>query len=358
MMDRSWARLSVGLATLCTLAVWSPEARAQDDPPLGDDLETVEDALSEEELEKAKEGWSSSVKVGLSFNFNNSQNVVGTDDGTTLGFGLVLGGNLEWRRGQQRWVNTLSITETVNRTPQLERLVKSFDLLDLQSLYVYKLKKPEWLGVFGRFTLQTPIFPGNAIRIDPVQTVDADDNPLDTFGEQEFIDLTSAFEPLQLRQAVGLFADPYRTDPLTIEIQTGVAVQEIITQDGFVITDEADGDVVIDGETLPGRIITLEQLENVVDFGGELQLKLFGEPVKEVLTYSLTANLFLPAVSTADEGLDFAEALNLKIGGNLGVKVSEYVSVEYTLNVIRQPRVTDEFQVQNGVVVSGNFTLL
>jgi hypothetical protein len=342
------------------LVVGSAPSWAQEDDAVVEEIEAVVNADKEE----IPDGWSATLKLGLSFNLNDARNVVGTDDGTTLAVGLVANAQAELRDGQHRWRNTLAITETFQRTPQLERFVKAFDLLDVTSLYVYKLKRPSWLGPYARATLQTPLLPGNAIRTTAAQTVDQDGNER-VFDARQFIDLTSPFEPLQLRQSVGLFADPYTSTAFTFESQAGVAVQETFTQDGFVITGEEDGDVVVGQDAggndivESGTIITIEQLENTYEFGGELEVKMYGEPVKDTLTYSVTGNLFIPAVTSRDTtDFDFSDRINTKVVASLGLKLTTWLSAEYNLNLIRQPQVVDEVQVQNGLVLAANFVLL
>jgi hypothetical protein len=337
------------LALTLTVSLLSSTALAQEVFTPDDELK---DRIKDEApVEEEKGPWSSTLKLGLTFVFTDAQNVVGTDDGTTLNLGLIAKGSLNYRKGQHRWTNALSITENVQRNPQLGDFVKTFDLLDFKSLYIYKLQKPSWLGPYARFTLQTPIFQGEIIRPDPfeVQRIDAAGDPLPADSgdaSRSDVGITSAFEPLQLRESTGLFADPYTTEPLNIEIEAGVGAQQIVVQDGFVVSNEADG------------VVTLQQLESVQEFGGELELSLFGDIVKEVLTYDLSANAYVPAVSSGTGEFSFSDSINLKIAGLLSVAVADWLAFEYSLNVIRQPRVLEEFQVQNGVNLALSFDLI
>ncbi|MEM1024335.1 MAG: hypothetical protein AAF627_06585 [Myxococcota bacterium] len=331
-------------------------ASALSGPALAQQVFTPDDELKKKikddaEVEEGKGPWSSTLKLGLTFVFTDAQNVVGTDDGTTLTFGLLAKATLDYAKGPHRWTNSFSITENVQRTPQLAQFVKTFDLLDFKSLYIYKLNKPSWLGPFARFTLQTPVFEGEIIRSDPFQVrrVDAAGDELeaaDPLQTQTSVGITGAFEPLQLRESVGLFADPYKTEPVNIEIEAGVGAQQIIVRDGLVVADEADG------------VITLQELESIQEFGGELELSIFGDIVKDVLTYDFSANAYVPAVSNGTQDFSFEDSVNIKIAGLLSVAVADWLAFEYTLNVIRQPRVLEAFQVQNGVNLALTFDLI
>lgn len=318
-----------------------PGASLAQDVFTSDDIK--EKVAAEEEAPESP--WSASAKLGLTFVLNDSQNVVGTDDGVTLNFGLIGQAGLKYVEGQHRWSNSLKLTENVQRTPQLGRFVKTFDLLDVESLYVYKLKNPSWLGPFARVALQTAVFAGEAVRAEPVDVAIADAENVVQTGVDRF-DLTSAFEPLQLRESVGMFADPYASSEFNLEVQLGVGAQQIIVQDGFVIADETDG------------VVTLNQLEDVQEFGGELEVSVFGDVVEEVMSYSLKANVYVPAASSAEDEFDLGTSINLKVAGLLSVQVKEWLALEYSLNVIRQPRVLDAFQIQNGLNLALTFDLI
>jgi len=339
---------TLGFTLFASILTGSP-ALAQEVFTPDDDLkkQITDDAEPDEE----KGPWSSNLKLGLTFVFVDAQNVVGSDDGTTLNFGLIAKGTLNYKKGQHRWTNSLGITENVQRTPQLGEFVKTFDLLDFKSLYIYKLKKPSWLGPYARFTLQSPVFEGEIIRAQPfqIERIDPAGNVIEEADPQQTqtsVGITGAFEPLQLRESVGLFADPYKTEPLNIEIEAGVGAQQIVVRDGVVVASEADG------------VVTLQELESIQEFGGELELSIFGEIVKEVLTYDVSANAYVPAVSTGTQDLSFSDSINLKIAGLLSVAVADWLAFEYSLNVIRQPRVLDAFQVQNGVNLALTFDLI
>jgi hypothetical protein len=327
--------------------------RAQDAVP----VEDIKEAVAPEE--EQKDGWTVSFRLGGNFNLTDARNFVGSEDGTTVQVGVVLEGNAFLLKGQHNWNNELSIQHNQTLTPQLNRFVKSFDLLDFKSTYIYKLKKPSWLGPFGRFALQTPVLPFEVVRVDSFEIVDEAGNPVTTgvVPSGDGFELTGAFEPLQLRESIGLFGDPIKEQAFNLEFQVGAGFQQIIVRDGFSIQGEEEGSTLSDGST--GRLITARKLESVAEVGAEAEVRMKGDIVKEVVYWNFLANAFWAGASTSSRPRDnFEDQMNLKLKGALGVRLTNWLEAEYTLNVIRQPEVLDEFQVQNGFNLVLTYVLL
>jgi hypothetical protein len=265
---------------------------------------------------------------------------------------VLVAGNAFFKSGQHHWNNELSIQHNQTLTPQLDRFVKSFDLLDFKSTYIYKLKNPDWLGPFGRFALQTPLLPFDVVRVDPFIIQDEAGNDLSgTVAPGDGFELTGGFEPLQLRQSVGVFGDPVKEQAFNFEFQVGAGVQQIIARDGFSIQDEDD--------SADTTIITVREIESVVEVGAEAEVRFHGQIVKDVFYYNFLTNAFWAPYSTTDrDRSEFADQINLKIQAAVGVVVTDWLEAEYTLNVIRQPQVLDDFQVQNGFQLVVSYNLL
>ncbi len=314
-------------------------------------VEDIEKSLDEEE--EQKDGWTLTLKLGGNFNLNDSQNVIGSDDGLTIQFGLLLGANARFKKGQHRWNNELVIQHNQTLTPQIDRFVKSFDLFDLRTMYIYKLKSVEWLGPYVRFAMQTPLLPGYAVRAEETEVIRFDEDgetelERETIGSGDEISLTGAFEPLQLRESAGLFGDPIDEQEIRLAFQIGFAVQQIIARDGSIISNE------------DGNVIETTRIESLNDLGAEAELALRGEIVKDVLNYRFVSNVFWAAVTSSDreELQEFENQINLRILAGIGVAITEWMNLEYSLNVIRQPQVLNEFQVQNGLQLLFEYNVL
>lgn len=321
------------------------------------------------------DGWQVRTKLGASFSLNHNANVVGTVDGLTLQLGAVLDGEAVYREGPHRWVNSVSLQETQTRTPELERFIKSLDQLDVATTYYYRFRNPKWLGVFARATMNTQIFDGELVAAETVLEVRRIPNDVDIqpdsltrqsdvyipFSEVRDVvnlepgtslRLTRPFEPLNLRQSAGLFAEPYESTKLNVSTKLGIGAQEIIahgTGDVLVTTIEDDG----------GRIAVVRELESIVlEVGAELELDLRGDLVEKLLSYYFTLNAFYPPFTTSEIERDFAASVNLRLKSGISIKLSEVVSIDYVLNVLRIPAVTEDFQVQNALLVSASFDLI
>jgi len=327
-------------------------AQEEEAVPVEDIRDTIDEADVEDD--EPKEGWTVTLRLGGNFNLTDTRNFVGSEDGTTVQIGLLFEANAFLRAGQHRWNNELSIQHNQTLTPQLDRFVKSFDLLDLKSTYIYKLKKPDWLGPFGRFALQTPVLPFDVVRVDPFQITNEETGNELTSGPVapgDGFEITSFFEPLQLRESVGVFGDPVQEQAIKFEFQVGAGLQQIIARDGFAIQDEdTSGDVIQ---------ISVREIESVLEFGAEAETRFRGDIIEDVFYWNFLANAFWAPVSTTDRpNDDFEDQINLKLKGAIGVAVTDWLEAEYTLNVIRQPQVLDDFQVQNGFQLVLNYALL
>ncbi len=322
-------------------------------PPIASAQETIatEDMKKKvlDETAPAEEGWTAKAKLGATFSMNHNANVVGTEDGLTLQLGGLLTAEANYRSGQHRVENRLSLQEIQTRTPQLERFVKSLDQLDVTSTYTFRFLEPQWLGLFATALLNTQIFEGEIVASQEVQVVDAEGVELATLGLGESFLLTRPFEPLNLRQTVGVFAEPVREPALKLGFKLGAGAQQILGQGGrTVLRTEENG----------ARAVVQPLEDAVVELGAEAQVDLTGDIVDQVLSYYLSANVFYPPFTTSEIDRDFGESINLRLKAGASLKMTKVLSVDYVLTVLRIPAVTLEYQVQNGLLISAAFDLI
>ena len=313
--------------------------------------------------EGAEDGWKAQAKVGATFSLNHNDNVVGTENGLTLLLGAILSGSANLHAGQHLWENSLSIQETFTRTPQLRTFVKSLDQVDLVSTYAYSFKKLQWLGLFGRLLVNTQLLDGELVATETIDVnrintnstlaagdiTRADTTPVTQIGEGERFNLTGPFEPLNLRQSLGAFAQPVTSTTVNITTKIGVGAQEIITRGGDIVVTTLENDT----------LVVVRELEDFVfELGAELEIDVRGLLVDEVLSYYLTLNAFYPPVTTSDVNRDFGDSINMRFKAGASIKLSKIASIDYVLTILRIPSVTTDFQVQNGLLVSASFDLL
>lgn len=294
------------------------------------------------------QGWELGAELGANFSFGHSSNVVGNPDGSTIQVGGVFGGTANYRAGNHEWRNGLTITHTQSMTPQIDQFVKTVDNAELRSMYLYAIESVPWLGPFARFRLQTQLLPGYAIYAED-KVISIDGGAPQTLVGQDAFDLTKAFEPLALRQSAGAFARPIEGKELTTIFTLGVGAQEIITQGGRIVSDNADTPDVIE----------LATLKNSTQIGGEIEMDLKGE-YNKFITWTLQANILYPFVTSTeiDTDLEGAELINVDFAAKLSVKLADWASLDYVLNARRVPLVVDAWQVQNGLLLTTSFKIL
>ena len=346
----------------------------------GNDIATEE--LQKKALTKTSttvpDGWKVTAKVGGTFNVTDARNVVGAVEGTAIQLGATIGVNADYKYNQHTWENSLSIQEAFTRTPPPDDdtpspLVKSLDTLDLLSTYIYRFNDPDWLGPFVQLKLNTQVFATSVEPVDPVTVIRNGDEANQQAGVTQ-VDVTEPFEPLLLRQTAGLFGRPYESDEFTLDFKIGIGAQEVIARGGAVL-EANTGETADNGEA----IYRLQDIEDTFDLGLEGSVAGKGILIKDVLTWNASFVAFVPFVTVGDvpkvddngvpvvegEGedatpvfLDTFERVALEFNGALSLKLTKYVSVDYTLLVRRFPQIRDAFQVQNALQVTLTMDLL
>jgi hypothetical protein len=358
------------LIALAALAALPGIARAQ-----AAEATVIPGSTDEMESGAAESGWHPLLKASGNFNLGQTKNVPGTVDGVTLQFGYLINAGLGYLNDskEHEWANTLAMQLAYTKTPAVERLLKSLDLIDFKSSYLYHIPAVPWLGPFVSFRLTAPMLPGYDVRptdtnilklrhdealtqsaTDPSHWLDGDgnvvnaENPrVDTMAANRQIRLTGAFAPLTLKEAVGLFAMPLDKVGAKLDIRVGFGAWETFVRGGHFLDDDAN----------TADVLELRRLQDAVQLGPEFGAALTGT-VKQIFTYGLTAQFMQPVYHTADTDLEGADLMNMEFGALAGVKVQEWLSVDYTFSAVKQPLLIDKWQVVNGLMVSLTFNVV
>lgn len=342
------------LAVTVALAA-SPVFAQTPAPPPDAPVEAVPDdikaAVAAKKEGERKEGFDATARVGASGLLLHNHQVVGQLDGFTLNVGLVLGGALNYVRGNHEWQNTASYDLSFSKTPAIETLLKSADNLEARSLYLYRIPGLEWLGPFVRVRGYTQVFPGYAVPADDVtvRRIQRDGNEnVFRAPAQLPIDLTTWFEPIVLAESAGMFLRPLDETWLSLDAKAGLGAQHVFAfGDGYVVADDA---------ATPE--LEIKQLENVQSAGVELEVEAKGSLFLEGLSYGLTTTLYYPLIVSVDTDIGPLEIVHLDVAGNLSYKLTDWLSADYVLRVRRAPFVLNDFQVQNSVLLTLGFNVL
>ena len=312
--------------------------------------EVVPEALRAAALKKRKDGHKGKLTVGATGSANSSSNVVGAADGTSVQIGILVQGSSKLTSGQHTIETEGRLQHAQTRTPVLPVFVKSTDVLEGQSTWMYSLASIPWIGPFARLKLSTQAFSSEDVR------------PGDVTVEREAVDgtktteqvtaetptpTTSFFEPLILNQTAGMFANPISRKKLTLKAKLGAGAQQIIARDGYAVAS-------FDDKT---KTVKLRQLETSLQAGGEFELQAEGA-ISDNTSWTAKANFFQPLYSNATRKLSGLDALQTDVSAALSVKLSSWAKLDYVLNVRRIPLVLEEWQVQHGLMLTTGFNLL
>ncbi|MCK9461057.1 MAG: hypothetical protein M0R80_15595 [Proteobacteria bacterium] len=366
-MEKRW--LLASCFVIAALVAVPGLAGAQEDPTV------IPESTDEMKTGAAESGWHPLLKAAANFSLSHTKGVPGTVDGVTVSFGYLINAGLGYLNDtkEHEWANTLLMQLSYNKTPAVDSLVKSLDVIDFKSSYLYHIPAVPWLGPFMSFRLTTPMLPGydvrptatNVLRLDndeqltfseydatrPVDAegnaIDADHPRVENMPANRQISLTGAFAPLTLKEAVGLFAMPIDKPEAKLDIRVGFGAWETFVRDGYYVDDNKD---TVD-------LLELRQMQDAVQLGPEVGIGLTGT-VRQMVTYGLNAQFMQPVYHNADTDLEGIELLNMEFGALLGVKVAEWMSVDYSFSAVKQPLLVDQWQIVNGLMISLTFNVV
>ena len=334
------------LSVLVILVVVAAPAAAQPTLNPADMLADKPDAPAAERAV----GWHPLLKASGTFSFNHNKDVVSIPDGINWVLGGITSGGIDYvGKGGHRWLNSTKWELSYSKTPLLDDFVKSLDNFEFESTYIYQIPKMTWWGPYGNFKVKTAILPGYAIFENPtaVGELNAEGALIgDISLPKTRINLTDAFSPAILRESVGLWADPVRYKPFTVQTRLGIGAWEVFTQQGFNPADDESTDY-----------FEVKQMKDSVQLGGEVRLVLKGL-YKALINYQAKAEFMYPFLSsfipTNKDGSDMSglELMNSEFEFLLGFKLTNWASLDYTMKTYRVPLLSPEWQIQNGLLLT------
>ncbi|HVK69565.1 MAG TPA: hypothetical protein VM694_34140 [Polyangium sp.] len=293
-----------------------------------------------------QDGLEITMKNGATFSLVDTRDVVGvTPNGSTLTVGLKFDGVATYRRKGHEWRTVLGINEALTKTPALEEPVKSADAFTIESTYLYFVRP--WFGPFARVTLGTPLFRGFDVRpIDTTYTIARVAGTVDTVTSRR-LTLTDPFRPLTLKETVGPFARPVSGDRFNLETRIGVGGLQTF----------ADGQLILKDDAATADRVEVQELRDVLQFGVEGSLEMWGSFSEKKISYKVGVGALIPAwnndIPAAGESKkNPLQLTNLDIGAAISFKVVEWATLDYELKLVRQPQLTDQWQIRNGMMLT------
>jgi len=337
-------------------------------------------------LEKEKkDGWDLIWNIGAGTSMTQNDQFVGQPQGiaATLQGNTAFQGN--YFKDEHEWRNSFGLNVAYSYNPTLPGWLKTADLMQLESLYQYKVT--EWFGPFARLAYDTSILPGfdrrsgtNQYIISKLdgstQSGGVTRNVVETAPNgdvkrtSQAFDLTNPFAPSRLKQSVGVFLRPVSKDDVTVEFLPAVGARETFAKGAlFVKGPAADADIAAfyGAAGKPATITNVLQvleLDDVFQVGPELIFQLYGTVLEGKMTYKVRAEAMMPlARSGADvkgaDGLPLnsVQLTNFDVLAALSFKLVSWASIDYQFRFVRQPQVVDANQIQNSVLVNFQYAL-
>lgn len=290
-------------------------------------------------------GWDAHLSLGASASLSSSHKVLGQADGETYTLTFQLNSGLDYINGDHEWRNTFKMAQTVARTPAIDDFIKTSDIIAFESLYLWMIPSARWMGPFARFQLNTSMFPTYDVRAGDVSYVAKDGSPV-RFADK--LRIGGPFEPLTLKETLGMFARPIKRKDLSVEFKAGFMARQTFVRGN-------DNYVVDDDDKTPEVEVTI--LDNAYQAGPSLGVLAKGMTYGNKITYYFDAETMLPVVNDYDGPLNTAELTNIAIEAGLSVKVFAWMSVDYVFRFIREPQLLDANQVQNNVLLTFTYTV-
>lgn len=333
------SRLSSRLAALavpCALSTLTAPAFAAADPGLlPTETEVVKDTKPQ--------GWDPALVLGASISLSSNSNFVGQADGNSFTGGLNLLGRLDHLQGVVDWRNTLKLNEVFTRTPVIDQFVKTVDQLFFES--VLYLRYSEVVGPFASVKLETSILEGRDVRPSAVD-YSVDGTTVETGVTSTR--LTDPFQPLQLKEAIGVFASPISKKTIEVDFRAGFGASQTFADGARIVKDDAS----------TATIVELVSLKDVIQAGAVLGVEAKGELEEGRVNYQARAEVMTPFINDDAANRDALELTNVDIGAKLGFKLFEWASLNYELKIMRLPQLVDAWQIQNNLLLTFSYTLI
>lgn len=284
-----------------------------------------------------------SIGTGVNFSLTDNRDVVGQTTGTSFLIGLNLLTKLEYYKVGHEVRTSLLVDEQFSYTPDLDRIIKSADKFALDAIYLYNISADLW-GPFAKAHFETQLFNGFLNTMRPEYYVFPDGTTVAPFDR---LQISGSFDPIKISESAGLFVKPWTREWLKTELRAGLGGLHVIADTVYIAgaKDEATGR------------IPLTKVESFNQLGAAFAAVLSGTYKLEApITYGASADILVPFVYKDPAGRGAGELTNYTFAANAGVEVASWLSVGYRLSVVRMPQVSDDWQIQNNLLVSFRYS--
>lgn len=292
---------------------------------------------------KPSSPWEFKLRLGSIFQLSSNQSVIGKADGTSRSIGADVHGEANWAGGRHEVRNRLDANVVFIRTPNTRGWVSATDVLELESIYQYRITS--WMGPFLRGGLVTSMFVGRDLRTNSVeyQLPDGSLTP-----EQTELRLTDPFQPLTLLQTVGAFVNPVREEEFDIDFRGGIGAREVF----------ADGQLGVQDDSDTTGIVEIVDLRSYVQAGLELIAMSRGILLEKKLQYFFGGEFLLPLLRSESDGRSSLSLIDKRIRLGIAYRVASWATLLYEIRLVHQPQLLGRYQIQNSFGFKASYSVL
>lgn len=267
--------------------------------------------------------------LGGNFNFQNTNNVSGIENGNTLAFSAFLDNKLTLEEDLHFASIRLELEEGLTRKPNSSSFETDLDELDLDSIYIYRYRS--WIGPYIRFNLDTNLF-SQSREFDEERTVlivDRSGNLLDIHSGLDNFDLRKSLSSLSFREGAGVNLTLVKNVQLDLNLRLGVGARQALVKNLFTErSDIALSDIYMDNATITEPYFIVQKLNKSYQKGVESAL------VGNLrLLHWVVMNTDLQILEPFD---DFKDPI-ISWENSLVVRLGPYASLNYVTKIIRDP---------------------
>jgi hypothetical protein len=278
--------------------------------------------------------------LGGGLDFSKQTSVVGTPDNTLFTPSLYADAVGQWLPGRNLVYGQFTLDEVFTQRDG-GRLEKTADDVQLYLLYSYKVTKR--MGPYVRAGIRTTLFPGYVYfsRKQTVVEVDQSGKVLNVWRDRDRFQTSDSFFPMTLLGGVGLRMDTPPSTTFNAWALLGMGGRKKLAGGTLTSAPSPDGWVGRVKPTALRRAIDEDQ------FGAELTIVAQGSLLR-FFNYTAQFEYFPPYDDLYDP--------DLRLDTNLGLRLTSYVSLNYSYRMLRDPKYSEFLQHDHRATVRFSYT--
>ncbi|HEY5949716.1 MAG TPA: hypothetical protein VIV40_29680 [Kofleriaceae bacterium] len=297
--------------------------------------------------------WNPFLNLTSTVSLIQNSSVVGQVDGFSMLFGLGVTGGADYVKGKHLLRSSLSLNEGFARTPVVDELIKTNDVVKLEGLYNYFLTKD--YGLFGRLAFSTSAFKAEDVRgvatswvekntADPTMNIPLNQN---AFRQK----LAGSFNPFSINESAGVFVDPLRKEKLSVSVRAGIGGRHTFAGNVLLIDDD---------KATPE--VELLRLSDVHQLGAEAFAGASGKTKDGRANYKAGLSILLPVVNNDKYDRSIGALARIGFEGQLTFNMYSWMGLVYSLNITRDaqlfPEGNEAIQIQNTLLLTFQFSIV